>query len=81
MYYKVWWIVQRIYQQKALDYQKTFAIVVKHVSYKAFFAITSALDLKINHLDIQTSLLYRNINKKIFVKQLTGQENGIYRVY
>lgn len=50
------------------------------MSYKALFAIASALDLEIEQLDVRTAFLYRNINEEIFVEQPTGQEDGSNRV-
>ena len=45
------------------------------------FAITAALNLKIKQIDVKAAFLYRAINEEIYVKQLTGLEDGIKRVY
>ena len=50
------------------------------MSYKAFFAIASALDLEIEQLDVRTAFLYRAIDEEIFVEQPIGQEDGSSRV-
>jgi hypothetical protein len=62
-------------QQEGLDYNKTFAAVVKLISYKALFAIVAALDLEIKQINVKTAFLYSVIKKTIFVKQPTGQED------
>jgi hypothetical protein len=45
------------------------------------FAIAAALDLKIKQMDIKTAFLYRAIDKKKYIKQLIGLEDGTKRVY
>jgi hypothetical protein len=62
-------------QQKGLDYNKTFAAVVKPISYKALFAIAAALDLEIEQINVKTAFLYGLIKETIFVEQPTGQED------
>ena len=42
--YKARWVVLRCSQRKGLDYNETFASVVKPISYKALFALAAALD-------------------------------------
>jgi hypothetical protein len=44
------------------------------------FAITAALNLKIEQIDIKTAFLYKAINKEIYVKQLIGLEDRTKRV-
>jgi hypothetical protein len=68
-------VVKGYKQQKGLDYNKTFAAVVKPISYKALFAIAAALDLEIKQINVKTAFLYSLIKETIFVKQLTGQED------
>jgi hypothetical protein len=44
--YKARWVVKGYEQQQGIDYDETFASVVKPISYKALFAIAAALDLE-----------------------------------
>lgn len=69
-------MLKRFKQEKSFDYHKTFATIVKPISYKALFAIALAFNLEIKQLDIQIAFLYRAIDKQIFVEQLTSQEDG-----
>ncbi len=55
--YEARWVVRGFEQEESLDYHETFATVVKIMSYKAFFAIASALDLEIEQLDMRTAFL------------------------
>jgi len=73
-------VVRGFKQQEGVDYNETFTLVVKPISYKMIFAITAALDLKIEQMDVKTAFLYRAINKEIYVEQLTGLEDEIKRV-
>ncbi len=63
-------------QQYGIDYDETFASVVKPMSYKALFAIAAALDLEIHQMDVKTAFLYGDIDEEIFVEQPEGLGNG-----
>jgi hypothetical protein len=41
-------VVRGFEQQEGIDYNETFASVVKPMSYKAMFAVAAALDLEIH---------------------------------
>lgn len=55
-------------QEEGIDYNKTFASVIKPISYKALFAIAAALGLKIEQIDVKTAFLYSDINHEIYVE-------------
>ncbi len=74
--YKARWAVRGFELEEGIDYHETFATVVKPMSYKALFAIASALDLEIEQLDVRTAFLYGAIDEEIFVEQPIGQEDG-----
>ena len=78
--WKARWVVRGFEQQEGIDYNETFASVVKPMSYKAMFAIAAALDLEIHQIDVKTAFLYRDIDEEIYVEQLTGLEDGTGRV-
>jgi hypothetical protein len=63
-------------QKKGIDYAETFAFIVKPMSYKALFAIATALDLEIHQMDVKTAFLYENIDTEIFVDLPEGTECG-----
>lgn len=50
--YKARLVVREFEQEKSFNYHKTFATVVKPMSYKALFAIALAPNLEIEQLDI-----------------------------
>ena len=67
-------------QQEGLDYNETFATVVKPMSYKTLFAIAAALDLETEQTDVKTAFLYGNIDEEIYVAQPEGLSNGTKQV-
>jgi hypothetical protein len=51
---------------------KTFALVIKLISYKLLFAFTAAYDLEIKQIDVKTAFLYGEIDADIYMEQLEG---------
>ena len=60
--YKSRWVVKGYLQQYSVDYNQTFAAVVKPMAFRALFAIAAYYDLKIKQMDIKTAFLYRPID-------------------
>jgi hypothetical protein len=66
-------IVVRGYAQEAgLDFDKTFAPVVRIESVRIIFAIAAANDLFILHVDCQNAFLHGNSDLEIYVTQPEG---------
>ncbi len=63
--FKARWIVKEFQQQEEIDYQQTFASVVKPISYKLIFGIAVARDWEIEQMDVRTAFLYRDIEEEI----------------
>ena len=74
--YKVRQVVRRFKQREGIDFNKTFALVVKPISYKAIFALAAALDQELEQMDIKTAFLYGNVEETIYVTQPIGFESG-----
>ena len=70
--HKARWVVKGFQQREGLDYNETFASVVKPMSYKALFAIAAAKDLEIEQMDVKTAFLYGAIEEHIYMEQPTG---------
>ncbi|RYC76689.1 hypothetical protein BFJ63_vAg20434, partial [Fusarium oxysporum f. sp. narcissi] len=60
--FKARYVVRGFEQQEGVDYNETFASVVKPMTYKAIFAIAAALDLELEQMDVKTAFLYGNID-------------------
>jgi hypothetical protein len=75
--YKSRWVVRGFEQREGLDYNDTFASVVKPMSYKLLFAIAAAYDLEIEQMDVKTAFLYGDIDVEVYVEQPDGfNESG-----
>lgn len=78
--YKARWVVKGDKQQAGVDFNETFASVVKPMSYKTLFAIAAALDLDIDQMDVKTAFLYGAIQEEVYVEQPHGFKDGTERV-
>jgi hypothetical protein len=74
------WVVRGFTQEEGVDYDETFASVVKPMSYKALFAIGAALGLEIEQMDVKTAFLYGDIDHEIYVEQPHHMTDGTPRV-
>jgi hypothetical protein len=55
-------------QEYSVDFKKTFASVVKPMSYRALFAIACALNWQIDQMDVKTAFLYGKIDAEVYVE-------------
>ncbi|CRG92846.1 hypothetical protein PISL3812_09917 [Talaromyces islandicus] len=78
--YKCRWVVRGFTQEEGIDYDETFASVVKPMSYKALLAIAAALDLEIEQMDVKTAFLYGYIDHEIYVEQPHHMTDGTAKV-
>jgi hypothetical protein len=78
--HKCRWVVRGFTQEEGVDYDETFASVVKPMSYKALLAIAAALDLEIEQMDVKTAFLYGNIDHEIYVEQPHHMTDGTAKV-
>ncbi len=67
--HKARWVVRGFEQKEGIDYNETFASVVKPMTYKALFAIAAALDLELHQMDVKTAFLYGLVEETIYVEQ------------
>ncbi|KAH7465392.1 hypothetical protein FOMA001_g17186 [Fusarium oxysporum f. sp. matthiolae] len=79
--FKARYMVRGFEQQEGIDYNETFASVVKPMTYKAIFAIAATLDLELGQMDVKTAFLYGNIDEEIYVEQPEGFDDGTERVW
>ena len=78
--HKARFVVKGYEQQFGVDYDQTFASVVKPMSYKALFAIAASLDLEIEQMDVKTAFLYGQIDDEIYMQQPEGFSDNSGRV-
>ena len=78
--HKARWVVKGFRQVYGLDYNDTFASVVKPMSYKTLFAIAAAQDYEIEQMDVKTAFLYGEIDEEIYLQQPIGFDDKSGRV-
>ena len=67
-------------QSKGVDYDETFAPVVKLVSLRLLLTHAARMDLDIQHWDIIAAFLNGEITQDVYMKQPMGFEDGTARV-
>ena len=55
-------------QQFGVDFDQTFAAVVKPIAFWALFAIAAHYDLDMDQMDVKTAFLYCLIDQLIYVE-------------
>ena len=74
--YKARWVIRGFQQREGIAYAKTFASVVKPMSYKAIFAMSYANNWEIHQMDVKTAFLYGLIEDEVYVNQPYGFNDG-----
>jgi hypothetical protein len=74
-------VVRGFEQKEGLDYNKTFATVVKPMSYKALFAFAAAQDWEIEQINVKTIFFYGDLDEEIYIEQPKKSENRTDRIY
>ena len=70
--YKTRWVVHGYKQQEGVDYNKTWAGVVKPSSFRSLFEIAAKRSLYMEQMDVVTAFLYGFLDEDIFVNQPEG---------
>ncbi len=55
--FKARWVVKGYLQQFGIDFDQTFAAVVKPMAFRVLFAIAAYYDLDIDQMDVKTAFL------------------------
>lgn len=72
-------------QKKGVDYDETFAPVVRHSTLRLLLGLAVKLDLKILHLDVKTAFLNGELKENVFMQQPEGfvlkeNENKVFKL-
>lgn len=67
---------QRISPTTGIDYDQTYAAVVKPMAFRAFLAIAAYYDLDVEKVDVETAFLYGIIKERIYMKLPQGFEKA-----
>ena len=70
--YKARLVAKGYTQRYGVDYQDTYAPVVKHAALRVVLAIVAVLDLEMIQLDIKTAFLHGSLDEEIYMEQPEG---------
>ena len=65
---KARWVVKGYLEQAGIDFEQTFAAVVKLMAFRALFAIAAFYDLNIEQMDIKTAFLQDIIDQLLYLE-------------
>jgi hypothetical protein len=63
-------------QEKGIDYNETFAPVLKYKSMRIILSLVAIRDLELKQMDVQTAFLNAEIKEEVFMEQAEGFEQG-----
>lgn len=69
-HYKACWVAKRFEQQPGINFNETYALVVRAV--RPLFALAAIHNWEIKQMDVKTAFLHRNIEEKVYVEQPHG---------
>jgi hypothetical protein len=70
--YKARWVAKGYLQRHEIDFDQTWASMVKSITYKALFAFAAANQWHIRQGDVKTAFLNREIIEEVYVEQPIG---------
>lgn len=83
--YKARLVAKGFTQKYGIDYQETFAPVVRYSTIRMLFAIAAEYNLDIDQLDVKTAFLNGDLHENVFMDQpegfiIKGKENKVYKL-
>jgi transposase InsO family protein len=73
--YKARWVVRGFEQIEGINYNETYAAVVKPATCKILFALAAVKNLKIEQMDVVTAFLYGPIKEEVYVEVPHGTDS------
>lgn len=72
--FKARWVIKGYLQQFGVDFDQTYASVVKPMASRTLFALAAFFDLDIDQMDVKTSFLYGLIDQFVYMEVPKGTE-------
>ncbi len=63
--YKARWVVKGYMQRQGLDFNNSFAFVVKATSVRTLLALAAVEDLKVKQIDVKTAFLHDQLEEEV----------------
>ena len=70
--FKARFVAKEFKQKYGVDYQETYAPVVRYDSLRVILTLTASRNLQLLQIDVQTAFLYGELDQKIYIKQPEG---------
>ena len=70
--YKARLVARGFDQREGVDYEETFAPVVRHSTLRLLLALSVELDMSVTHMDVETAFLYGELDHTVFMEQPEG---------
>lgn len=74
--YKARLVAKGFSQRKGLDYNETYAPVVRYESVRMFLAISAGLKLDLRQFDVRTAFLHGDLDEVLYMDQPAEYEDG-----
>ena len=85
-YYRSQLVVKEFSQVKGINFNELFSLVIHYEIACLFLAVTALKNWDIHSVDIKTTYLYGDLNKKIYMKQfkdfrLSNKEKKVWKLH
>lgn len=74
--YKARLVAKGYTQKPGIDYAETCSPMIRHSSMRILFAIAAAMDLEIDHLDVEMAFLHGDLTEEIYMLPPEGLLEG-----
>ena len=69
-------VVQGYNQEEGIDYDETFAPIVRMEAIRIVIAFAAFMGFKLYQMDVKSAFLNRDLKEEVFVKQTSGFEDA-----